>query len=119
MSEQVPTPFIWGYFDIIGYCILNDKVTFYDTRDGIILTYDGGQHDMGTDWRRVAMGEHIAGVEDSHTGLDIALPLGTILVSAIPTSTVLALVGPPTEAELRTYLWFENPSNPNNHYMTA
>jgi len=118
VSEQVPKPFIWGYFDIIGKRILNDNITYNDTQDGIILNYDG-KYNLPIDFSRVLNGEHFSGVGDSHTGLDILLPMGTYELSALPTSKVLSLAGPPSYPEFMTFLWFENPNNPANHYMTV
>jgi len=118
VSEQVPKPYLENYFDIIGPRIFNDNITYNDTLDEIMLTYDGKYTSPVADFRRVARGEHLIGVDDNHPGLDFILPIGNYIVSGIPTAKVLAF-SPLTDPERRINVWFEDPANQGQFYESG
>lgn len=90
MQSQVPEPFVWNYFDIIGYRLFDDvDNTYWSTQDGVMLSYDGRYNspvDQVEGWPRLRRLEPAAGVGDSHTGLDYLVPIGTFILSGAPTS---------------------------------
>jgi hypothetical protein len=88
VKEQYPDPFVWNYFDIVGYRVFNSQHNLENTKDGIMLTYDGRYNTALTldDLWRLVQGEKIAGVSDSHTGLDFLSTVGNYVVSGAPTS---------------------------------
>jgi len=95
VSEQVLNPFIWNYFDIIGYRLFDDQVFLDSTRDDIRLNYNGMYNYEASvqDLYRLKNLEPIAGVSDSHTGLDYLVPVGNFIVSSAPTSRVWYIPG--------------------------
>ena len=113
VSKQVPKPFIWGYFDILGNYFYDDagKHTSQYNQDGDILAYDGNKRNNEGDWRKIALGELVSGVGDSHDGLDYALPIGNYILSGLSTAKVFGFSSP-TDPELRVNIWFEDPTNP-------
>ncbi len=117
LKSQVPEPYIWNYFDIIGYRIFDDKGehTFFNTQEGVILNYDGKYHAMSTSLYTGVIPKQ--GVSDSHTGLDYFVPIGNFIISAMPTSEVWYLPHTPDD-EYRADIWFVDPTNSNNHYST-
>jgi len=97
VSEQVPDPFIWDYFDIIGKRLFDDagKNTFQSTQDGIMLNYNGFYHQIispATQSSELTRLVQLSGVGDSHTGLDYLIPISNFVVSSAPTSSVWFLL---------------------------
>jgi hypothetical protein len=90
VKEQVPEPFIWGYFDIIGKRLFDDQVTYDSTRDDVRLNYNGAYNDEihGEVFYRLRNLDLIAGVGDSHTGLDYLVPVGSFVISGASTSKI-------------------------------
>jgi hypothetical protein len=118
VSEQVPKPFVMNYFDILGNFWSDDagKNTISNNQDGVMLNYNG-KYNTEVDWRRVAAGEYLTGVGDSHPGVDFLLPIGNYIVSILPTATIFHIFsGNQTDPELRIYSWFEDPANPGEYY---
>ena len=104
-QSEVPEPFIFNYFDILGIQLFNEEYTWIDSQDGVMASYDG-RYNSKFPLDQVVKGELIAGVVDSHSGLDYLLPIGTYILSGAPTSNVFFLSGPPQEPELRVHLGF-------------
>lgn len=116
MKEQVSDPYIFDFFDIIGYRIFDfaGKNTFLNTQDGKMLSYDGKY--KGKFSPTTFNGKKPSpGAFDSHTGQDYLIPLCTFIVSGAPTSKVWYLQ---IQDELRVDINFNNPNNPNNIYST-
>jgi hypothetical protein len=118
IQTQNPTPHIQGFFDIIGYRVFNDTNTYFSTQDGVMLNYDGKYNGSGdSDYANA----DAVGVGDSHTGLDYAIPIGSSIVSASPTSEVWYMCegGKDCNDELRINTWFPNPENSSENYGNA
>lgn len=119
LKSQVPEPYIFNYFDIIGYRTFDDKGvhTFFNTQDGIMLNYDDTCHSMFSPTQYVSGQTPRAGVGDSHTGLDYLIATGNFIVSGMPTSEVWYLPHTPDD-EYRVDIWFADPLNSHDHYST-
>jgi murein DD-endopeptidase MepM/ murein hydrolase activator NlpD len=97
VSEQVPKPFIWNYFDILSNLLFDDagKNTFLSSQDGMMLNYNGMYHQIvppASQFSELTRFVHLSGVGDSHTGLDYLVPVGNYVVSGAPTSSVWFLL---------------------------
>jgi hypothetical protein len=114
VSEQVSgSPFIIGYFDIIGRRLFTDTFQFYDSRDGICLSYDGKYNQQGDLYTLKT------GCEDSHPGYDYIINRGDLIISGVPTSVVFNTTTQPEEPELRINTWFNGPNSPEDKYANA
>ena len=82
VAEQVPKPFIWNYFDIIGIRLFNNVTNYWNSQDGHILNYNGIYNKEGNPFR------YIAGVSDSHNGLDFVLPVNNFIVNTNSLSSI-------------------------------
>jgi hypothetical protein len=107
VSEQVPRPFIWGYFDIIGYRIFGGNFQYFDSLDGIALSYNGRYSQRGE------LSTLTVGVEDNHPGYDYIINRGDLIISGTPTSTVFYTTTQPQETEIRLHTWFNDPISQN------
>lgn len=119
VKSQIPEPYIFNYFDIIGYRIFDDKGehTFFNTQEGIMLNYDGKYHAMTSPNHYVSGQTPRPGVGDSHTGLDYLVPIGNFIISTAPTSEVWYLPHTPDD-EYRVDIWFTDPQHTSEHFST-
>lgn len=103
VAEQVPKPVIWNYFDIIGERLFNSEVGYFDTQDGIILSYDGKYNIEGNPFR------NLQGVSDSHNGLDFVINVGNLIINAGPNSRTELHIEP--DGQLLLFLFFNDSSS--------
>jgi hypothetical protein len=110
VSEQVPKPFINNYFDIIGYRIFGGDFQYYDSLDGISLTYNGAYNHEGILSTTILS----PGIWDNHTGLDyMKMSTGDLVISSAPTSVVFYITTQPQEIEIRVHTWLNDPTSQN------
>jgi hypothetical protein len=108
LKEQVPTPYIFNYFDIIGNRFFDEagRNNYFSSQDGIMLNYNGKYRKPFLpavfDGRRPQ-----PGVGDSHTGEDFFVEIGNFGVSGVPNSRVWYLAN--QDGELRVDSMFPNP----------
>jgi len=119
-QEQIgEIPFIFDYFDIIGYRIFNDQNTFQSTMDGQLLSYDG-KANQGVDislWGRLRNFEELSLVGDSHTGLDFLVKIGSVIISGAQTSSVWYT--PIGQINLMVYVGSNNYDNCYGHMAVS
>jgi len=106
-------PFIEGYFDIIGNRIFTNTTVYNDTKDGIMLSFDGKYNSPGDQYIPRT------GVSDSHTGVDYLLPIGNYIVSTFPTSKAWFIHRYDDNNELRVDLMFQDPDDPSLNYNVS
>ena len=113
LVEQVPEPVIFGYLDIICQCFFDHggKVTYENSKDGVVLSYDGRYNRGGDPFRG------IVGVGDSHPALDYYAPVGSFIVSASPTSKVFYIDGAQDKQDF-IGIWFEDPVRQGEYNAT-
>jgi len=112
VEPQTPNPFIFNYFDIIGLRCFNGGFTYDDSRDGVMLNYDGQYDEIGDPF------PHVVGVGDSHNGLDFPVPVSTFVVSASPTSQVFHLAVH-DDGQLLVHTMFPDPERLGLMYKNA
>ncbi|MHA1290641.1 MAG: M23 family metallopeptidase, partial [Candidatus Thorarchaeota archaeon] len=106
MKEQVSKPFILSYFDIIGKRLFGDNFQYYDSLDGVSLTYDGKYNREGV----LSTTSLVTGIYDNHTGIDyVKLQRGHLVISGAPTSILFYATSQPQETEIRVHTSFDNP----------
>jgi hypothetical protein len=110
VSDQVPDPFIFNYFDIIGNRFFDDagKNNYSSSQDGVMLTNNGRYKQIFSPLTFHPGVVENAGVGDSHTGLDMIVDVGNYALSGIPNSEVYT-VSPETDSEIRINIWFKEP----------
>jgi hypothetical protein len=121
MANQIPDPFINNYFDILGNYFWDDagKNNFTTSKDNLMLNYDG-KYETQADWKRVSFGERLTGVGDAHAGIDYLLPIGTNIVSGLPTAQVWYIfTGTQDDPELRINTWFEDPASSDEYFESG
>jgi murein DD-endopeptidase MepM/ murein hydrolase activator NlpD len=116
-KEQVPNPYIFNYFDIIGKRVFDDvgKTTFFNSQDGVMLNFNGQySHQFSpSNYNKI---QPTQGVGDSHTGQDYLIPIGSYILSSSPTAEVWYLAN--QDGELRVDIQFRNPINQGYTYST-
>ena len=107
-AEQVPEPFILNYFDILGVRLFTDSFQYYDSLDGVSLTYNGEYHQEGV----LSTTSLIPGIWDNHTGIDyVKINRGDLIISGAPTSILFYTTIQPRETEIRVHTYFDNPTS--------